>query len=390
MIRKICLMLWSVALFAGCSSESTTENGAHTTAAVRLEPAFPDLTFEQPLDPAWPDDGTNRLFVVEQPGRIWVIENDSATNVRTLFLDITSRVDNAGWEEGLLGLAFHPDYAANGYFYVNYTAAGPDRTVISRFSVSASNPDSADTASEFEILSFRQPYSNHNGGCLKFGPDGHLYIGVGDGGSAGDPQDNGQDRRTLLGSILRIDIDNPSGGKAYGIPRDNPYAGNTEGFAEEIYAWGLRNPWRFSFDPPTGQLWAADVGQNQIEEVDLIVAGGNYGWNIMEGSRCYNAQVCDTAGLILPIAEYSHNEGKSITGGFVYRGNLVGSLAGIYIYADFLSGRIWGLSYESGNTTVTRLLDSGLSISSFGTDQDNELYALAFDGKLYRFKPQPD
>jgi glucose/arabinose dehydrogenase len=383
-------MLWSVVLFAGCSSESTTENGTHITAAVRLEPAFPNLTFEQPLDLAWPDDGTNRLFVVEQPGRIWVIENDSATNVRTLFLDITSRVDDAGWEEGLLGLAFHPEYAANGYFYVNYTAAGPDRTVISRFSVSASNPDSADAASEFEILSFRQPYSNHNGGCLKFGPDGYLYIGVGDGGSAGDPQDNGQDRRTLLGSILRIDIDNPSGGKAYGIPRDNPYAGNTEGFAEEIYAWGLRNPWRFSFDPPTGQLWAADVGQNQIEEVDLIVAGGNYGWNIMEGSRCYNAQECDTAGLILPIAEYSHNEGKSITGGYVYRGNLVGSLAGIYIYADFLSGRMWGLSYESGNASVTRLLDSGLSISSFGTDQNNELYVLAFDGKLYRFKPQPD
>lgn len=391
MIQKATLSLWLIAVLSGCSSESTTDNASNSTSAlVRLVPAFPNLTFEQPLDLTWPDDGTNRLFVVEQPGRIWIIEGDSTSDRRTLFLDISARVDDAGWEEGLLGLAFHPNYAANGYFYVNYTASGPERTIISRFSVSTANPDSADPNSEFEILSFRQPYSNHNGGCLKFGTDGYLYIGVGDGGSAGDPQGNGQNRRTLLGTILRVDIDNPSDGRAYGIPLDNPLVGNSDGYAEEIYAWGLRNPWRFSFDPPTGNLWAADVGQNRIEEVDLIVSGGNYGWAIMEGSECYGSITCDTTGLILPVAEYRHGEGKSITGGFVYRGTDVPAITGMYVYADFMSGRIWGLTFRQGNATVIRLLDSGLSIASFGVDRNNELYALAFDGRIYRFEsPQP-
>ncbi|MCB2231571.1 PQQ-dependent sugar dehydrogenase [bacterium] len=385
MTKKILLCLWSLSLLTGCSSESGTDNSTTAPSDIRMVAAFPNLTFEQPLDLAWPDDGTNRLFIVEQPGRIWMIENDSTTSDRTLFLDITARVEDEGWEEGLLGLAFHPEYATNGYFYVNYTATNPDRTVISRFTVEPTDPNAADPASEHEILSFRQPYSNHNGGCLKFGPDGYLYIGVGDGGSAGDPQGNGQDRTSLLGTILRIDIDNPAGGNAYGIPADNPFAGNSDGYAEEIYAWGLRNPWRFSFDPPTGRLWAADVGQNRIEEVDLIVSGGNYGWDIMEGSECYEAMTCDTAGLILPVAEYQHSQGKSITGGFVYRGSLVPELTGMYIYADFLSGRVWGLTYNQGAGSPSLLVNSGLSIASFGIDRSNELYALAFDGKIYRF-----
>lgn len=385
MTKKILLCLWCLSLLTGCSSESGTDNSDTAPSDIRMVAAFPNLMFEQPLDLAWPDDGTNRLFIVEQPGRIWMIENDSTTSDRTLFLDITARVEDEGWEEGLLGLAFHPEYATNGYFYVNYTATNPDRTVISRFTVEPTDPNAADPAGEHEILSFRQPYSNHNGGCLKFGPDGYLYIGVGDGGSAGDPQGNGQDRTSLLGTILRIDIDNPAGGNAYGIPADNPFAGNSDGYAEEIYAWGLRNPWRFSFDPPTGRLWAADVGQNRIEEVDLIVSGGNYGWNIMEGSECYEAMTCDTAGLILPVAEYQHSQGKSITGGFVYRGSLVPELTGMYIYADFLSGRVWGLTYDQGAGSPALLVNSGLSIASFGIDRSNELYALAFDGKIYRF-----
>jgi glucose/arabinose dehydrogenase len=373
-----------------CSSDSETGQGTSSSPAV-VEKAFPGLTFEQPLEMKMPDDGTNRLFVVEQPGRIYVFPNDSTTAVKTLFLDITDRVNDAGYEEGLLGLAFHPDFATNGYFYVNYTAESPRRTVISRFSVDAANANAADPASEQIILTFGQPYSNHNGGCLQFGPDGYLYIAVGDGGSGGDPEENGQDRATLLGSILRIDIDTPGGGAMYGIPADNPFAGNSSGFAEEIYAYGLRNPWRFSFDPDTDRLWAGDVGQNQIEEVDIIVKGGNYGWNIMEGRQCYDAASCDTTGLILPVAQYTHTQGQSITGGSVYRGNRRPDLVGKYIYADFLSGRLWVLTYISpDNVVVEELADDVAAISSFAVDGDNELYLLSFDGSIYRFTVSSD
>jgi len=363
-------------------------------AQFELKTAFPNLSFTRPLELQHAGDGTNRLFVVEQRGIIWVFQNDSNVAQKKIFLDIQDRVNDNGNEQGLLGLAFHPDYENNGYFYVNYTTSNPNRTEISRFSVSSQNPDSADKNSEYEIISYSQPYSNHNGGKVAFGPNGYLYVAVGDGGFGGDPQCNAQNLQTLLGSILRIDVDTTIGNQHYGIPADNPFAGNTQGYREEIYAYGLRNPWRFSFDPVTNWLWAADVGQNIYEEVDVIAKGGNYGWNIFEGFHCYTAapscqtQPCDTAGLKIPIWEYSHNLGSSITGGYVYRGLSVPELGGKYIYGDFGSGRIWSLEYDGVNPPVNALLmDTNLLISSFGVDQNQELYICAFDGKIYRFKP---
>ncbi|MCK6621948.1 MAG: PQQ-dependent sugar dehydrogenase [Calditrichaceae bacterium] len=359
---------------------------------IELQQAFPALSFTRPVDLQHPGDGTNRLFVVEQRGVISVFENDPAAASKTTFLDIQERVDDSSNEEGLLGLAFHPDYENNGYFYVNYTATGPDRTLISRFKVSANNPNAAEPDSEVVIITIPKPFSNHNAGQLAFGPnDGYLYITTGDGGSGGDPQGNGQNRQTLLGSILRIDVDTTAPGLQYSIPPTNPFVGNAQGYREEIYAWGVRNPWRMSFDPVTGWLWAADVGQNAWEEIDIIENGKNYGWNIMEGNHCYNPPTgCNTAGLTLPVWEYSHNLGNSVTGGYVYRGPGVPELVGKYIYADFGSGRIWALEYDGVNPAVNnQLIDTPLLIASFGVDQNQELYICAFDGKIYRFKPTP-
>ena len=334
-------------------------------------------------------DGSNRLFVVEQAGRIFVFDNDPAATQAGEFLDIRGRVSDDGNEEGLLGLAFHPDYATNGYFYVNYSATNPRRNVIARYQVSAANPDEADAASETVLLTFEQPYSNHNGGQLAFGPDGYLYIATGDGGSGGDPQNNGQNRSTLLGKILRIDVDRSEAGKAYAIPGDNPFAGNSEGYAEEIYAYGLRNPWRFSFDEESGRLWAGDVGQNRFEEVDIIEKGGNYGWRVMEGFSCFNpSSGCDESGLRRPVVVYGRDEGASITGGYVYRGSAVPELAGMYIYADFVTGRIWGLTYGGPNDVQNQLLlASSENISSFGVDEQGELYICSFGGGIHRFRP---
>lgn len=359
-----------------------------SSAQFQLEQAFPGITFQNPVDLQHTGDGTNRLFVVEQAGVIRLFENSETVTATVTFLDIRNRVLSGG-ELGLLGLAFHPDYENNGQFYVNYTASNPRRTVIARYRVSTSNPDSSDENSELVLLEFSQPFSNHNGGQISFGPDGFLYIATGDGGSGGDPQNNAQNRLNLLGKILRIDVDNPSGGANYGIPADNPFAGITSGYREEIYAYGLRNPWRFSFDPVTEWLWAADVGQNEIEEVDIIVKGNNYGWRIMEGSSCFNPPSgCDMTGLVLPVWDYTHGLGQSVTGGFVYRGVNVPELVGRYIYADYVSGRVWALRYDGVNPTEnTELANTSLNIASFGVDEDNELYLCAFDGKIYWFKP---
>ncbi|MGM0367793.1 MAG: PQQ-dependent sugar dehydrogenase [Actinomycetota bacterium] len=343
--------------------------------------AFPNLSFTQPLDFQIAGDGSGRMFIVEKSGRISAVDGNAESE---LFLDISDQVNDSGGEEGLLGLAFHPDFKKNGYFFVNYT--NNNGTVVSRFKTIEGNPDKADPESEEIVITFDQPYSNHNGGKLAFGPDGYLYISTGDGGGAGDPQGNAQNPGTLLGKILRIDIDNQQTGHSYAIPPDNPFAGNSEGRREEIYAYGLRNPWRFSFDPVTGNLWAADVGQNKIEEIDLIEKGGNYGWNIMEGSQCFNPPSgCDTKGLTLPIYEYEHPLGKSITGGYVYRGNRLPILQGIYIYADFVTGYIWGLAYNEGEEARNfTLAETNLNISSFGIDENQELYLTAFDGNIYK------
>ncbi|HPR87698.1 MAG TPA: PQQ-dependent sugar dehydrogenase, partial [bacterium] len=318
---------------------------AHLVGAqYRLEEAFPGLSFDQPVGLEHAGDGSGRLFVVEQAGRIQLVRKSGSSFAKALFLDISTRVASGG-EMGLLGLAFHPDFARNGYFYVDYTRDNPRESIISRFRIS-SDPDAGDPLSEKILLTVAQPYSNHNGGRIAFGPDGCLYIGLGDGGSGGDPQNHAQDTGSLLGKILRIDVDATQGSLAYAIPADNPFAGNTSGAREEIYAWGLRNPWRFSFDR-AGRLWCADVGQNSWEEIDLIRKGGNYGWRIMEGTHCYNpASGCNNDGLELPLYEYGHNSqgGYSITGGFVYTGARMPELRGRYIFGDYVSQQVWAMT----------------------------------------------
>jgi glucose/arabinose dehydrogenase len=347
-----------------------------------VEDAFPGLVFNRPLDIQHAGDNSGRIFIVEQAGRIYVIPGEDS-NEREIFMDIVQSVNDSGNEEGLLGLAFHPEYAQNGYFFVNYTNA--KGTVISRFTVS-DNPNQADPSSEFKLLEFDQPFANHNGGGIDFGPDGLLYIATGDGGGSGDPQGHGQNRQTLHGNILRIDVDNRDSDLNYAIPQDNPFTGNTESFREEIYAYGLRNPWRFSFDPLTGNLWAADVGQNAVEEINLIEKGKNYGWNIMEGTREYSPDSnIDPKTLEPPIFEYFHPIGRSITGGHVYRSQKYPELYGTYIYGDFITGIIWALWYEEGKEPVNiTLSETDLRISSFGLSETNELYLTAFDGKIYR------
>jgi glucose/arabinose dehydrogenase len=319
-----------------------------------------------------------------------VFPNQAETKKAAVFLDITPQVVSGG-ERGLLGLAFHPNYKTNGYFYVNYTRGNPLETVVSRFKVSAANPNVADPSSEVVLLRFRQPYNNHNGGKVAFGNDGYLYISAGDGGSGGDPQNNAQNRKELLGKIMRIDVNKTSGNRAYDIPADNPYRNNTEGFREEIYAYGLRNVWRFNFDRVTGQLWAGDVGQNRIEEVDIIEKGGNYGWRIMEAGECFKTEDCDKKDLVVPVWSYEQGAttGRSVTGGYVCRDKRLPGLTGKYIYGDFVSGNIWALTAEGKkvvkNQLVTRL-DGGLS--SFGEDSKKGLYVLNYgEGKVYKFIP---
>ena len=312
--------------------------GGDALTGVRFERVFVGIPFDDPVFITHAGDRSDRLFVVEQRGVI-VAVSESTPGEPATFLDISDRVNRGGSEEGLLGLAFDPAFAENGRFFVYYSAAGPRRSVLSRFERLG---DGANSDSELVILEIEQPYRNHNGGMIAFGPDGHLYVGLGDGGSADDPQGNGQDPSTLLGSVLRIDVGNASETQPYVAPRDNPFASDGRG-RPEVWAYGLRNPWRFSFDRETGDLWAGDVGQNQFEEIDVVRAGANYGWNTMEGAHCFERSVCDQSGLTLPVAEYSHAQGCSVTGGYVYRGSAVPSLAGWYVYGDFCTGRIWAV-----------------------------------------------
>ena len=356
-------------------------------AEYAVENAFPNLSFTDPVGVYHAGDGTDRLFVLEQTGTIKVISNDPSTeNVQT-FLNITSIVDQDGGytEEGLLGLAFHPNFSENGYFYVNYTKHGPRRNVIARYMVS-SNPNQADMGSSLIILEVNQPYTNHNGGQIGFGSDDYLYISFGDGGSAGDPQGNGQNMQTLLGTIVRINVDNTSNGLNYSIPADNPFIEIPDA-RDEIYAYGLRNMWRFSWDPITGSLWGADVGQYNWEEIDIIYPGLNYGWNTMEGNHCYPAGTsCNSEGFEPPVFEYAlYVDGVcSVTGGYVYRGNEIFSLYGKYIYGDWCTGDIWGLTYsDDGNYVNEHLIQSGINITSFGLDQNNELLICA-NANIYK------
>lgn len=343
--------------------------------------AFPNLSFISPVGLYHSNDNSNRLFVLEQQGIIYSFNNSENTSQKTTFLDIRNKVLSGG-ELGLLGLAFHPNFSLNGKFYLDYTADNPMRTIISSWTVNISDPNIANVTSEKILLEIQQPFANHNGGQLAFGPDGYLYIGMGDGGSGGDPYGNAQNKSVFLGKILRIDVNS---GNPYGIPQDNPFKGNSVGYKEEIFAFGLRNPWRFSFDQVTGKLWAADVGQNTWEEIDIIENGKNYGWNIMEGNHCYLSSNCNTTGLTLPIYEYSHSVGDSITGGFVYRGNEFPNLNGSYIYGDFEEGQIWGIKLnQDGSTDNTLLVDTTLGISSFGVDEQNNLYIVAYGGQIYR------
>ena len=361
--------------------------GAQTAT---LTNAFPNLTFNKPVFLTHSGDQSNRIFVVRQDGIVHVFPNDSSVSSAAVFLDISAKINSSVSEQGLLGFAFPPDFRTSRVFYVNYTAPSSNspsrmKVVVSRFAVSQSDSNRADSTSERRILEIEQPYLNHNGGMLAFGPDSNLYIGVGDGGSGNDPLNNGQTLTTLLGKILRIDVRGDSG---YAIPRDNPFAMDTTGISKEIWAYGLRNPWRFSFDSATGQLWAGDVGQGAREEIDIITRGGNYGWNIMEGKICRpGGGNCDTTGLILPVTDYSRDFGYSVTGGYVYRGPSLPQLHGAYIFGDFGSGNIFLLRYEGGQVIADSVLlrNPSLNISSFGVDQNNELYVLDYNsGKILK------
>ena len=311
--------------------------------------------------------------------------NQQQTMQATVFLDLTDRVRDVANEEGLLGMAFDPRFGENGYFYVYYSASEPRRSILSRYLASRSDGGVADVDSELIIMEISQPAGNHNGGQLAFGPDGYLYLALGDGGLGGDPFQNGQNKSTLLGSILRVDVSEASVIEKYRIPPDNPLFGVADA-RQEIWAYGLRNPWRFSFEWETGTVWAGDAGQNRWEEIDLIEKGLNYGWNIMEGAHCFTpSEGCDQSGLQLPLAEYSSAVGCAVIGGYVYRGAALPSLRGIYVYGDFCSGEIWGLRYDGRLLTGQVLLsESGLSIRSFGQDRAGNLFILSRDSGIYR------
>lgn len=340
--------------------------------------AFPSLSFDQPL--YLTHDGTNpdKVYVVEKTGKIKVIDKDSPSDSVDVFVDLSDRISLDGNEKGLLGLAFHPNYSENGFYFVYYT--NQSGSVISRLIEGT-------PAAETILLTYEQPYSNHNGGHIAFGPDGYLYIASGDGGSSGDPMNNAQNTGSYLGKILRIDVDKTEENLEYAIPDDNPFKDEDSENLKEIYAYGLRNPWRFSFDELRELLIAADVGQNKMEEINLIENGGNYGWNIMEGTLEYTQSNMDKTSFKSPIWTYEHPIGKSITGGYTYYGSENPSLYGTYIYGDFISGKIWGLWLDADQTPENHeLLDTELMISSFGVDADSELYLIDYQGKIYKLK----
>lgn len=393
MKKKISLLIIAAMIFTGCqnapdtSAETPEQNNIEITendtfelpnsfapSNYDLEQVYADLELTEPLAVVY--DGVGKLNIVERGGRI-ISVSEAESEDEGILINMTSVVDTSGQEMGLLGLDFHPDYQNNGYFYVNYTKEG--KTFISRFEKTADTP--ADLNTEKVILTYDQPYQNHNGGTLKFGNDGYLYISSGDGGSGGDPQGNAQNLSSYLGKILRIDVDTED--EPYVIPEDNPFI-NTENSLAEIYAYGLRNPWKFSFDEGRNILIAADVGQGEIEEIDIIEKGKNYGWNVWEGTTRYSSQT-ELDEHIFPIYEYPHSEGRSITGGYTYYGTESPGLTGVYIYGDFISGKIWGLWINNDLSVENHeLIDTDIMISSFGTDATGEIIVVDFDGNLYK------
>ena len=374
-------------LLNACSSPEEETPEVPQEKTIGTTEAFPAITFTSPVDIQQPKDSSRRFFIVEQAGIIKVLHNATGVREISTFLDIKSKV-TAGGERGLLGMAFHPNYKTNGFFYVNYTQGNPLKTIIARYTAKSPTDNEVDPASEKILLTFSQPYDNHNGGSLQFGKDGYLYVATGDGGSGGDPQNNAQNLKSYLGKILRLDVNSTTKGN-YGIPADNPYSTSTEGLLPEIYAYGLRNPWKISFDTETGLLLAADVGQNEREEINLIKKGGNYGWRIKEGIDCYNpASNCNNTGLTEPIHDYSQDNGdKSITGGYVYRGTAIEDLSGKYIYGDYVSGRIWAFDLENGTAKNNTLISANNgAISTFGQDVDGEVYFADYKtGKIMKF-----
>ena len=358
-----------------------------TAAVPSLTPVLVENGFDQPILVTNAADGSDRLFVVEKAGVIKIVA--SGTTLSPPFLDIRAKVGTTG-ERGLLGLAFHRAYETNRRFYVFYTRASTGRLVIEEYRASIGDPDVADPSTARTILTIAHPATNHNGGHLAFGRDGYLYIAVGDGGGSGDPENDAQSKESLLGKLLRIDIDRTDGVRAYRRPASNPYVGKPG--LNEIWSRGLRNPWRFSFDRATGDLWIGDVGQQRWEEVDRSTVskgagrGKNFGWRVMEGFHCYRpATGCNKQGKTKPLAEYGHTVGCSVTGGYVYRGTQSPSLAGLYVFGDFCSGRIWMLPRGASKPAAeTLLLDTGFNISSFGEDEAGEVYVVDYGGAIYR------
>jgi glucose/arabinose dehydrogenase len=382
--RRLAGLFGSIAIVLAASSSPVA--GA---AGVVLRPVVSGL--DAPVFVTSPRDGSGRLFVVEQTGRVRVVKN--GVLLATPFIDIRDKLATGG-ERGLLGLAFHPRYKVNGRFYVYFTRASDGDIAINEYHVSSTNPDVATRAYGRRIITIDHPYSNHNGGRIAFGPDGYLYVGTGDGGSGGDPGNRAQSLASLLGKMLRIDINGTAGTRHYRNPSSNPYVGRYG--RNEIWSRGLRNPWGWSFDRVTGDLWIGDVGQNRYEEINRSKVstgttsrgrGLNYGWRVMEGRHCYRpASGCNKTGKVVPVVEYPHSQGCSVTGGYVYRGAAVPALAARYVFGDYCTGTIWTIPRNAATpATKSLLMSTGMNISSFGEDQAGELYVLDHGGSLYRF-----
>jgi len=399
MKRELVISVLTMALISGCGGGDadmpvlTGPVPIVTAPTITTQAVFANLSFTQPVALMQAPGDSTRWFVVEKAGLVRVFANDQNTASTSIFIDIRGLV-NATGEGGLLGLAFHPNFPVTPEAFVSYTRSGaPLVSYVSRF-LSTDSGQTLNAATEEVILTVDQPATNHNGGNVSFGPDGFLYAGFGDGGGSGDLNGNGQDTTTLMGAIVRLDVE---GGSPYGIPAGNPFEANAvctggSGVEDcpEIYAWGLRNPWRFNFDAVTSKLWAGDVGQGDWEEVDVVTAGGNYGWNVREGAHCFNPSSGCANTFIEPISEYDHGLGRSITGGHVYRGTAISELAGWYLFGDFTSGRLFGIPEDSPMGIEPEVLsETGLQIVSFGRDTDGEIYVLNFVGTIHQVVDAP-